>query len=119
MSINFTRESSAHLRHGMDISVEMIVFACIVAIICVYLYLLAMRVYAGQTEDFTTNEEKATQLSQWVTENPSSPYTNFIQANPESNIVEYTKLKELLSNGKFISGSNRERIVTASKALRL
>ena len=83
------------------------------------LYKYHALVASGDAEDFTTNEEKATQLSQWVTENPSSPYTEFIQSNPESNIVEYTKLKELLSNGKLINGSNHERIVTASRALHL
>lgn len=52
-------------------------------------------------EGFATPREKASALSRWVSDNPRALYAEYIVANPESNIVEYSKIKELYAQGKL------------------
>lgn len=67
-------------------------FALIIAFIIVLIYLCYQHC---SSESFANVEEKATQLTQWVNQHPRGKYVEFIQDNPESNIVEYTKLRDL------------------------
>lgn len=60
------------------------------------------------TEGFANVEDKARHLSSWLIDNPDAQYIEFIKANPESNIVEYTKLKQ-----------NGQRVGALAEALRI
>lgn len=93
-----------------------------IAIICVAV-LLVIILIRGQSEGFSTVEEKAQQLSGWMTQHPTAPYVEYIQANPESNIVEYTKLRDITGTSARGSPSqqatstipSRERLISVLK----
>lgn len=63
---------------------------CIVIIVVVLVIYQALR---DREEDFATVREKATALSQWMRAHPRATYREFISENPESNQVEYMKLR--------------------------
>lgn len=75
--------------------------ACIAAV-CVVLVVIILVVYffaRPKSEDFTSVPDKALVLSEWLTVHPGAQYTEFISANPDSNIVEYAHLRKLQASG--------------------
>ena len=81
-------------------------FALLCAVIIVLIYF-----YCGRREDFANVTAKATQLSQWMNAHPNGSYDEFIRNNPESNIVEYTKLRDITaSSGHTTIGSAVEAL---------
>jgi hypothetical protein len=84
---------------------------CIAVILYLWVY-SRFRCLCFAQEDFATVDEKASQFSEWMTQHPSPTYAEFIQSNPDSNIVEYTKLRELSARGQL-------KKVTAARALRV
>lgn len=100
-------------------AIMQIAIICVVAIICIYICKIAHRgggCWWCGSEDFATVEEKASQLTRWIDNHPTGPYIEFIQANPDSNIVEYNKLRELSATNQL---TGPHRILTAARALRV
>ena len=84
--------------------------ALICAIAIIWLYSRARQ------EDFATPAQKASVLYGWISTHPKAPYSEFIRANPESNILEYTEGKRMLA----IKGlSETERLSSITKAFRI
>jgi len=70
-----------------------------IAVLCAFIILIVvlyMRYLTG--EGFATIKQKTTKLSEWMKVNPRAPYVEYIRANPESNIVEYTMLRRTPAN---------------------
>jgi len=85
------------------------------ALILVFLFI--WRAYRhNREEDFATPEEKARTLRDWFWNHTAATYNEYILANPESNIVEYTEFRKMLTNK---SSSDTERLTSITKALRL
>lgn len=67
------------------------------AVICVFVILLCVLYFKyWSNEGFASLDQKAGALSSWLRARPSASYGEYIEANPESNIVEYTKIRSLL-----------------------
>lgn len=67
----------------------------IAGIACVFIIILIWTFIRRSREDFATVEEKANQFSKWFMTHPNGKYAEFVRDNPESNIVEFTKLRNL------------------------
>ena len=67
----------------------------IAGIVCAFIIILIWTFIRRPREDFATVEEKANQLSKWFVTHPNGKYVEFVRDNPESNIVEFTKLRNL------------------------
>lgn len=82
-----------------------------IALICAILVIILIVLACMQREeDFATVEDKATQLSKWMRAHPGAPYVDFIRANPDSNIVEYTKMRTLYTTHRLGSKSAVEAL---------
>lgn len=93
---------------------ETIYIALICAFVILWIYYNGIPGFT-QSEDFATLDEKARHLTTWIQMHPTGPYVEFIKANPDSNIVEYTKLRQLLATRQL---TGIQRFTTAAKALR-
>lgn len=73
----------------MEINIQNVIICVLIIglIYCLYMHYCS--------EQFVSLEEKSSQLTKWMNKNPRGRYVKFIQDNPESNIVEYTKLRDL------------------------
>jgi Flp pilus assembly pilin Flp len=61
---------------------------------------------ARGSESFTSVGDKVDELTEWMSAHgggSSATYANFIEDNPDSNIVEYTKLRALYADGRVAS----------------
>ena len=74
--------------------------ACII-VLCIALIALAMpaSITYDTSEEFANVPDKARILSSWLSQNTSARYTEYIVANPDSNIVEYARLRQLQARG--------------------
>ena len=80
----------------------------LVLVICV---IFIVRDDAPQREDFANIDSKATVLANWIAaRGQSSRYVDFIRDNPDSNIVEYARLRGLMVDGTI---NNHARVVEA------
>ena len=81
----------------------------LVLVICVVF--IVARDDAPQREDFANIDSKAAVLANWIAaRGQSSRYVDFIRDNPDSNIVEYARLRGLMVDGTI---NNRARVVEA------
>ena len=68
-----------------------VVFGIIVAIIIIFVYFYLNR------ESYTSKREKATTINEWFSGTGDKSYTNYREQVPESDIIDYTSVKNLAS----------------------
>lgn len=81
-----------------------------IAVAIVLIVFFVALYYQGARENFSSLGDKADQLSGWMRANPSAVYTQYIDANPSSNIVEYTILRDLHARNKL---NSRDSVIEA------
>jgi len=72
-----------------------VIIVIILALIAVFAFVACRALHPR--EDFANIDEKVAHLREWVQARPRAPYTEYITANPDSNIVEYARLRQLQS----------------------
>lgn len=72
-----------------------VVVVTVIALIAVFAFIAYRATHPR--EDFANIDEKVAHLREWIETRPRSPYTEYIAANPDSNIVEYARLRQLQS----------------------
>lgn len=78
----------------------------LIVFIIIMVYIVARDSILAREESFATVGDKARTLSLWMRKNGgASTYTGFIADNPDSNIVEYNKLRALYDSGRINSHS--------------
>ena len=66
--------------------------------------------YQSTRENFSSLGEKADNLAQWMRANPNAAYTQYIDENSGSNIVEYTILRDLQARNRL---NSRDSVIEA------
>lgn len=80
-----------------------IILIILIIVICI----VARDSMHSREETFATLNDKANALSLWMRKHggANATYANFIADNPDSNIVEYNKLRALYDSGRINSQS--------------
>lgn len=77
-------------------------FAIIVALVILVIFIVIRHSQPNFAEDFANVDSKATVLSNWFAQHgQSARYVDYIRDNPDSNIVEYSRLRDILVDGKI------------------
>ncbi len=108
--------SAENIKHGVvKISIPFIVFIAIVIVLLVILIALVVASYTifkkYMGENFQSREEKASFITNWAQNKPKISYNDFKSQVPDSDIIDYDKIKKSTTGGKLNEGKLVENLM--------